>query len=586
MLESSSHESPFFKICRFAIRFGMSLALEACGSTNSLPASAAKDAILPEVISSIPVTATLPSSAKPVSVTIKYILPTNRSEQAGFERTRLDRKLQYVSASNSLIGITVTPLGGTPATYGPSACSSTACVVSFTTVPGPATLVFTLTDASSNVLSKLQTTTIIQPETINTLAFTANPVVNSVALQLASTNLNGGTSADDLLTVKALDADGNTIIGSSRYVDHNGDPVTLNLDVNNTQAGGHGTVAIKGPLAITAASQAVAIAHYDGNALTSSTISVSSSSSTIIAPSNANINIQPTINHEFTLPTASSLPIHITAAPDGNLWFTEYTANKIGRITTGGIFTEFTIPTASSDTSGITTGPDGNVWFTETIKDKIGRVTSQGVFTEFNVPTTGIQPFGIITGPDGAMWFTENTGSKIGRVTTNGVFTEFAIPSPPLNFGGIIVGPDSNLWFTESNTNKIGRITINGIVTEFSVPTASSSPEGIVLGPDGKIWFTEESANKIGQVTTSGVFTEFAIPTSSSNPLNIIVAPDGNLWFTEYASNKIGRVTTSGVFTEFTLPVAASNPIDIKVAADGNLWFTESAGNKIGVLTY
>jgi virginiamycin B lyase len=55
----------------------------------------------------------------------------------------------------------------------------------------------------------------------------------------------------------------------------------------------------------------------------------------------------------------------ITAGPDGNLWFTEYGGNKIGRITTAGVITEFPIPTDDSEPWGITSGPDGNLWFTE-----------------------------------------------------------------------------------------------------------------------------------------------------------------------------------------------------------------------------
>jgi virginiamycin B lyase len=48
---------------------------------------------------------------------------------------------------------------------------------------------------------------------------------------------------------------------------------------------------------------------------------------------------------KFPLPNANSLPSGITAGPDGNLWFTETGANKIGRTTTAGVITEFAIPT-------------------------------------------------------------------------------------------------------------------------------------------------------------------------------------------------------------------------------------------------
>ena len=39
--------------------------------------------------------------------------------------------------------------------------------------------------------------------------------------------------------------------------------------------------------------------------------------------------------------------------------------NKIGRITTGGVFTEFAIPDGQRRPTGITAGPDGALWFTE-----------------------------------------------------------------------------------------------------------------------------------------------------------------------------------------------------------------------------
>src|SRR5438093_608793 len=68
---------------------------------------------------------------------------------------------------------------------------------------------------------------------------------------------------------------------------------------------------------------------------------------------------------EFPVPTPNSYPIGITAGPDGNLWFTEFFASEIGRVTTGGAITEFPVPTPNSGPNDISAGPDGNVWFTE-----------------------------------------------------------------------------------------------------------------------------------------------------------------------------------------------------------------------------
>src|SRR6266571_1823598 len=68
---------------------------------------------------------------------------------------------------------------------------------------------------------------------------------------------------------------------------------------------------------------------------------------------------------EYPTPTTPSEPTGVTSGPDGNLWFTEFYGNKIGRITIGGAISEYSIPTTDSHPQDIASGPDGNLWFTE-----------------------------------------------------------------------------------------------------------------------------------------------------------------------------------------------------------------------------
>jgi streptogramin lyase len=285
---------------------------------------------------------------------------------------------------------------------------------------------------------------------------------------------------------------------------------------------------------------------------------------------------------EFPIPTPASSPFGIATGPDGNLWFTERVATKIGRITPGGVFTEFPVPTAGSEPRGITAGPDGNLWFTEEIGNNIGRITTAGVVTEFPVPTPSCEPAGITAGPDGNLWFTETNGNNIGRITTAGVVTEFPIPTPGSRPRDIAVGSDGNLWFTERTANQIGRITTAGVFTEFPVPTAASQPRGIAPGPDGNLWFTEEGGNKIGRITPAGVITEFPILTAGTGPFGIAAGPDGNLWFTEETDNNIGRITTTGIINEFPIPNHGELHRGITAGPDGNVWWCERGNNKIG----
>jgi virginiamycin B lyase len=264
---------------------------------------------------------------------------------------------------------------------------------------------------------------------------------------------------------------------------------------------------------------------------------------------------------EFPTITPGSGATDITTGPDGNLWFTEQntTGNRIGRInpalatpgTSTGL-TEFVIPTSASFSVGITSGPDGNLWFTEFTGNKIGRITTTGTISEFPLPTATSKPEGITAGGDGRLWFTENGGNRIGAIdpalvspgTSNGI-TETTIPTAASGPKGIVTGPDGALWFNEHDGNKIGRITTAGSITdEYTVPVTGSKPYSITRGPDDNLWFTQEGASMVGRITTGGTITEFRTPTAASFPRGITAGPDGAVWFAEFAGDKIGRIAT------------------------------------------
>ncbi len=286
---------------------------------------------------------------------------------------------------------------------------------------------------------------------------------------------------------------------------------------------------------------------------------------------------------EYALPASGSGPIGITGGSDGGFWFTEFSANKIGRISSSGVITEYTIPTQNSGPTGITLGPDGALWFTERLVAKIGQITTGGVITEYPLPSATSAPMGIVTGPDGGLWFTEFSGNKIGRFGTDAVITEFSIPTPASQPTAITVAFNS-LWFTEANGNKIGRITTAGVITEFPVPVVASSPNSIVLGVDQALWFTEATGNKIGRITTAGAITEYSVPTQGSRPTGIASGSNGGLWFTETQGNNIGQISLSGTITEYPIPTQGSQATGI-AASNGALWFTEQAVGRIGTIT-
>jgi streptogramin lyase/PKD repeat protein len=279
---------------------------------------------------------------------------------------------------------------------------------------------------------------------------------------------------------------------------------------------------------------------------------------------------------------------------DGNIWFTESAANKIGKMTTAGVPAgEFSTQTPNSEPLGITRGPglDTGYWFAEA-----GGISGQSKIERID-SSTGAITQQIVTNDDPKMitadnsilsmglWYTDTADNRIGRVTTSGAKLPYISLSPGASPWGITFGSDGNIWFTEPGHNMIGRVNpLTLALTEFAL-SANSQPRNITSRSDG-VWFTEDNGNKIGTSDYNGQnYRAFSVPTANNHPWGITtVGPGQTIWFTERAAggNKVGRLGGMGVIKEFTLPRAGSSPYGITAGADGNVWFDEFNAAAIG----
>jgi virginiamycin B lyase len=155
-----------------------------------------------------------------------------------------------------------------------------------------------------------------------------------------------------------------------------------------------------------------------------------------------------------SVPTEGAYPLGIATGPSGDIWFTENSQNRIGRIGPDKHVDEFVIPTetSSSAPTTITLGPDGNLWFIDDFAHNISRITPTGTITQFPVPSALNFPYDITSGPDGKLWFTERTSPRgvpdsgfVGNITVNGTINEIHIDTGAYS---ITRGPDNALWFT------------------------------------------------------------------------------------------------------------------------------------------
>jgi virginiamycin B lyase len=267
--------------------------------------------------------------------------------------------------------------------------------------------------------------------------------------------------------------------------------------------------------------------------------------------------------NRYAIPYSGSFPESIAAGADGNLWFTDEGTNSIGRVcaavllpacSTVGQITEYAVPSSIGGPSGITSGPDGALWFTEWSANNIGRITTAGRVTEYPITTPESAPNAITAGPDGALWFTETDAYNIGRITTTGSITEYPVTGFS-NDAPITVGPDGALWFIGGSGSQVGQISTgtHPIVDYFTVDEGTGEPFAITTGADDALWLLDYSNYSwyLGRITTVGSWNSFVIDNGATG---ITSGPDGAIWFT-FDSDTIGR----------GIPSSRRNGVDLSV---------------------
>jgi streptogramin lyase len=295
--------------------------------------------------------------------------------------------------------------------------------------------------------------------------------------------------------------------------------------------------------------------------------------------------------------SAGSGPNAITRGSDGAMWFTEYGADRIGRIDASGTITEQGAQMRSgAHPAGIATGPEGDLYFAEFGTGYIGQLdpANGAIVGEYAVPSGAASgPDGITEGPDGALWFVEQGDGLVGRVDQSShVVTEYTIhqhASSGYQPSAIVTGPEGDLWLTLTGLGEIARLdpgvaeagTEKG-VTLYDLPSgAGSDPEGITVGHEGDLYVAEYGTETIARVQpgvvsagTSDGISEFP---ADGKPLLLTGTSDGAIWATEPSSDQLLRYEPSSGSSQVIASVDGVTGDATGVAEDGagHVWFTQ-----------
>jgi hypothetical protein len=297
---------------------------------------------------------------------------------------------------------------------GGSVCTAT---VSAPATSGTGTDSFTMNtyDSDGNLLSSGTDAQAVTTATANTVNLTLLGVVSSLTISIPSP-VPAGTATTEPITVSALDADGDTIVGPGGYIDANGNPLTLYVcDFDGSGSTSAGTTSISTPNPSQTASPVNLTLTYNGSPpygvvpFLAASITQGCNSTNNAPPYNAYANfvIFPVLQ---AVPNTNLVnnPLSMSLGGDGNLYVLENDTSEedegvgadpvVEQVPPGGGYTDFFYnpcgeysgPIAAALSNGISTGPDGGVYFTDF--DECGGTNNTGNLVELT--TAGTPEFG------------------------------------------------------------------------------------------------------------------------------------------------------------------------------------------------
>jgi sugar lactone lactonase YvrE len=404
---------------------------------------------------------------------------------------------------------------------------------------GSDTFTITLYDAQNaagNLLSTGSLTQTIAQSVANAVNVTLNGVVAALAVVLNPTGVQTGLATSVAVTVNALDADGNTIVGPGSYVTAGGSPLgTITLSDSDTSG-----ATLLSAFTLAAPASGITLA-YNGAAIANPTIGASATG--VARGSNV-----------LTLNVATST---VYVANETNNTITEYASNANGNIaptvTIGGSLTSLNSPRA------VAVDANGKIYVANTAGNSV---------TEYAANATGNQaPLATIVGPntnlDGpqgiavdknGLIYVANTYSislTVYAANTSGNMSPIAtISGSNTDLAGLIgVAVDANgIIYATNGTNVVNQAVItfaansnfNALPTAIisGTNTILSAPIGLALEPNGNIAVanadnnsvTVYGANPSGNLNEGPAVRIAGANTGLSLPTGVAVDASGNIY--------------------------------------------------------
>jgi streptogramin lyase len=248
----------------------------------------------------------------------------------------------------------------------------------------------------------------------------------------------------------------------------------------------------------------------------------------------------------------------VQVAPDDTIWFAEQSANYLGRyFPATGRYRLYPLPWLSipdpahpgqgrslpSAPNELALDGQGKVWFTEFNADRLGRLDPRtgrmqhyALSAKASVQT--LYPYGVTIDPHGMVWFSESGTNRLGRFDpATGAMRLFAAPDPHALLMEIASDTQGSIWVTSFTPGLLFRLHPGtSTFTSYLAPAQGSERSalyGLLVTPAGEVWVTMLEENALARLDVAAQrFLTYPIPRPNTQPLGLVMDASHTLWFT------------------------------------------------------
>ena len=191
---------------------------------------------------------------------------------------------------------------------------------------------------------------------------------------------------------------------------------------------------------------------------------------------------------------------------DLNVWSSGIPLTEFDRKT--GKFTHFNDAAVAYD---VKPAPNGDVWFTFPSANRIGKVDAKTrKVSMWEMPTPNIYPRRMEIGPDGMIWVGEagfpfSVGKMARFDPRTQTFKEYVLPGPDPSPYALGFDADGYLWYDSHYQDTVNRFdTRTGKIIEYPFPHAEISHREFFRDRQGRMWYGSNPNNKVGYFYLTG----------------------------------------------------------------------------------